>query len=695
MKSTSRSLPWFGLMSLFVVALFLFAGSDSTPKDSMSSVVKLIEKYHYSPIPMDDQFSERVYHLFLKRIDPGKRFLTQADIDQLEKYKTRLDDDAKHGNLEFVALANRLLKARISEANRLFQSEISISQPFDSNETFETDPDRRSYYKDTKSFDDDWRRFIKYQILTTYLADAESSTSNESKAALKSLSPTFEKAARSKVEKNLRSYFDRLAKETDSDRIDAFINCIAMANDPHTQYLAPQQKDDFDINIKGSLEGIGAILEESDGYIKVNRIVPGGPAWKQKELKAQDNIVKVAQAGEEPVDIVGMRVQDAVKLIRGPKGSRVTLTVKKPEGKIVLITIVRDIVILEESYAKSAIIVDKDGSKIGYIVLPSFYRDFSNAKAHNASDDLRNELKKIISSGANEVILDLRNNGGGALDDAVKVSGLFIKHGPVVQVRDRNNNGYINEDHDPSVTFKGKLIILVNTFSASAAEIVTAALQDYKRAIVIGSAHTYGKGTVQTVVNLDVPVSTLSSGKSQGGGSLKVTNQKYFRVTGASTQFKGVEPDIEVPEINDYLDVGEKNQDYPLSWTTTSPTPIVPEGPTIPNEVLKNARKRIASDSHFRAIATLTNKLKNRRKTSAYPLNLLKASQFQKDSKSETDELDTIKITTPDITTMPSDEKWLHATEPERSADYKEWLTQIPKDIYIAEAVRILNDWRH
>ncbi len=688
-----KPLPFLGLITLIGVAIFLYSGSEAGPSDTLRSVLQIVQKYHFAPQGIDDAYSKRVFSLYLKRLDPGKRFLIQDDIDQLKHYETQLDDDIKTGNLEFVSLANKLLKQRLAESKAIYKQAIQNPQDLSKDETFETDWDRRSYAANIPAWVDDWRKFIKYQVLTTYIADAESATTNEAKDALTKTNSAYEIAARHKVEKNMDSYFDRLVKETDSDRIDAFIDCVANANDPHTSYLAPQQRDDFDINIKGSLEGIGAVLQEEDGYIKVARIVPGGPASRQKELKAQDSIIKVAQGDGEAVDIVGARVQDAVRLIRGSKGTKVILTVKKPEGKIVLIPIIRDIVVLEESYAKSALINGPGNQKIGYVVLPSFYRDFANAKAHNASDDLRNELSRVKKAGANSVILDLRNNGGGALDDAVKVAGLFINYGPIVQVRDRHNNGYAYEDQDPTVTFDGDLVVLVNGFSASAAEIVSAALQDYGRAVIIGSAHTYGKGSVQTVLNLDSIWSNSTRGVPIGAGSVKVTNQKYFRVNGGSTQFKGVEPDIVLPDVNDYLDIGEKNQPYPLSWTTTSEASIRKWNVhLLPDTVLKKSIQRTKVDPNFIAISDLVKKLKARRKSSSYPLNLVKAVESQRESKKESDALDQIKVPHSALEAVVHDTAWFTQLEPERATEYKEWLKQIPKDIYINEASAVLSD---
>ncbi|NBV41708.1 tail-specific protease [bacterium] len=603
----------------------------------------------------------------------------------------------KNGNLEFVAMAGRLLRQRINESKGIFKELIQHPQNFEADESFETDWEHRGFADTRQEWKDEWRKFIKYQVLTTYIASAEAATSNVTtnltQNALSKIDPKIEAESRRKVEKNMDAYFERLIKETEQDRIDAFIDCVATAFDPHSGYLAPQQKDDFDIGIKGSLEGIGAVLQEEDGYIKVARVVPGGPAWKQKELKAQDIILKVAQGDGEPVDIVGVRVQDAVKLIRGKKGTQAKLTVKKPEGKIVVIPIVRDVVVLEESYSKSAVLAGSNGRRYGYILLPGFYRDFSNSKARNASDDLRMELERLKSKQVDGVILDLRNNGGGALEDAVKIAGLFIPYGPVVQVRDRINRGYVYEDSDPSVAYDGEVVILVNAFSASASEIVAAALQDYGRAVVVGGDHTYGKGTVQSVSSLDLP--WLGSGRPAASGSVKITNQKYYRITGGSTQFKGVEADVVLPDVNDYLDVGEQSLSYALPWSTTSSSNYV-KWVNAPNHAALKMRsaKRVQNSLLFKAIDEQEKLLRARRKSTSVSLNFAKAVQTQMQLKKESEALDKLKINTPNVTVMPSDDNWLKHLEPERRDEYSEWSKGLPKDAYIDEAIRILEDWR-
>ncbi len=680
------------LIGIAAIAIFLYAAANSKIVTLSTTVLDMINRYHVAPAPIDDAYSKRVFDLYLKRLDPGKRFFLETDIAGLKAYETELDDQLKSGNMVFVEKVNDILLQRVAQAQQLVGELIKTPQTFTSTESITIDWDKRQFAGSQAEWDADWRRFVQYQVLTNYIVAAESSSANAQ--ALETLDVKLEREARQKAEKNMASFFDRITRETTQDRINAFIDVAASAQDPHTSYLAPQQKDDFDINIKGTLEGIGALLQEEDGYIKVTRIVPGGPAWRQKDLKAQDIILKVAQDDGEPVDIVGARVQDAVKLIRGSKGTKARLTVRKPEGKIVQIEITRDVVVLEESYSKSAVLKARDGELVGYIMLPSFYRDFSNSKARNAADDVRSELRRLKAKGAHSVILDLRNNGGGALEDAVKIAGLFIDYGPIVQVRDRADRGYAYEDNDPAVVFDGDLVVLTNVFSASASEIVAAALQDYGRAIILGASHTYGKGTVQNVLNLDAGWGRLSPAGNDGLGSVKVTNQKYYRVTGGSTQFKGVVPDIVAPDANDYLDVGERSLKHPLPWSTTTSANIERWARSFPASVILASQKRIKENPAFNELARLTQRLKNRRESTPFPLNLEGAVKLQREAKAESSALDQVKNVNQSLIGLPSDDDALATIEAERRVEYMEWIQQLPKDLLITEAVHVLQDLR-
>lgn len=384
------------------------------------------------------------------------------------------------------------------------------------------------------------------------------------------MNPEWERQARQAVLKSMERLFQRMLQERPDDTDSRYLNALAAVFDPHSLYYPPRDKEDFDIEMSGTLEGIGVLLGENEGRVKVLDVVPGGPAWSQNQIKVEDIILKVGQGVEEPVDIVGMTVSDVARLIRGPKGTEVHLTVRKPDGRMMTLALVRNIVEIQETYARSAMIMtENSGRKYGYIFLPRFYHDFNRDHGRNSTADVRKELEKLNQQQVDGIILDLRNNGGGALDDAVNMSGLFIENGPIVQVKDRRSGVRVHSDSDPDIVFRGPLVVLVNTLSASASEIVAAALQDYGRAVIIGGSHTFGKGTVQMMIDLDRFLAP-GLGDLRPLGALAMTIQKFYRITGASTQFRGVIPDIILPESASYLEVGEQYLDHPLPWDTVA-----------------------------------------------------------------------------------------------------------------------------
>jgi carboxyl-terminal processing protease len=480
---------------------------------------------------------------------------------------------------------------------------------------------------------------------------------------------------------------------TDEERVANYLNAIACSFDPHTEYMAPAGKDDFDINLTGTLEGIGATLKEDGEYIKVVEIVPGSAAWRQKELQADDTILKVAQGDKEPVDVVGMPVTEAVKLIRGKKGTEVRLTVRKPDSRIMVIPIIRDVVVIEEAYAKSAVISNVNtAKKYGYIYLPSFYRDY-RTNSRNSADDVRDELQKLNAEKVNGIILDLRNNGGGILDDAVRMSGLFIKRGPVVQIKDGVGRTEVLTDSDPGVVYDGPLVVLVNSLSASASEILAAALQDYGRAIIVGGTSTFGKGTVQVVADLDQYLPAYLNAVKPSG-SLRLTIKKFYRISGGSTQWKGVTPDILIPDLYSYLGIQEKAMDYSLPWDTTSAVPYQKwnNGAVNISMLKKSSLDRIKNSKAFKLITMDIARLKKQKENSSESLKFTNFMAKQRLLKEEAEELQNlpiehaseIQISKPTVDKEdPADPNYQKT---------KDWLKQVTKDAYVNEAWHILSD---
>lgn len=531
-----------------------------------------LSRHHYSQKPIDDALSQAAYSNFLKQLDPQKRFLLQSDVDRLKPYALRIDDEINSGVIELPAVAARIMSQRVPQVRTMVNQLLIEEIDFSRSESIETDPEKLSYSTDDAGLRDRWRRIIKYQTLLRYMNLLDDQGLAEKSG--NSIDKKLMAEAKIKVGKSLDQFFSRLLEQDEQDRFDGYFEAVTAAFDPHTNYMPPSQKEDFDISMRGSLEGIGATLREEDGYIKVSQIIPGSAAWRQGQLQAEDTILKVAEGKGEPVDITDMRLRDAVSLIRGKKGSEVRLTVKTAAGPVKVIPIIRDVVQIEETFARGTTIRDEsDGKLYGYIRIPSFYRDFQGGgNSRNVTDDVRNEVNRLKGEKIEGLILDVRNNGGGALSDAVSVAGLFFSEGPVVQVRNSNGRTQVLKDDDPGVLYDGPLVVLVNNFSASASEILAGALQDYRRAIIIGSAHTHGKGTVQAMLDLDRDLTLGNMEQYRPLGALKVTIQKFYRVNGGSTQYRGIVPDIVLPDRLQHLKTGEQYLDNSLPWDTVNPT---------------------------------------------------------------------------------------------------------------------------
>ena len=566
-------------------------------------------------------------------------------------------------------------------------------------ESYETDPEKIDFAKNLDELKDRWRMVLKAQVISQYLDLAEDQKNKlgktgEPQAPLKQLTEDeLWKEAIVKVSKRNKNFFLRLRQETLQDHYDRFFNCVTRAFGPHTNYIPPASKEQFDINMRGSLEGIGALLREDDGLIKVIRIIPGSASARQGSLKAEDIILQVAQEGEEPVDITDMRLRDAVRLIRGPKGKAVSLTVKRTDGVTEVIRIVRDVVQIEETFVKSSVIESKDGRKTGYIFIPSFYRDFEGTKnganGRNSTDDTLKEILQLKGQNIDGIVLDLRDDGGGALVDAVDITGLFIKSGSVVQVLNKFGDKRILSDTNEDVSFAGPLVVLVNKFSASASEIVAAALQDYRRAVIVGGTHTHGKGTVQTVIDLNENIPLLHIRKYEDIGALKVTIQKFYRVTGSSTQYKGVEPDIVLPNLFEHIKSGERYLDYSLPWDSIAPIEFTPYKPLDLEKLREMSLKRVANDEGFKIISEEAVKAAERSKDTMLVVQIDDMRQKREESSLMREKVGAhYRKYREEEGEDPDFEGQIDAQE-----DPKEkWLKDVKEDPYIREAVNIVGD---
>ncbi len=656
-------------------------------------LTQMLNEFHFSPQLLNDDFSVKVYNLYIKRLDFNKRFLTKNDLKGLEVYKSQVDDQIEAKSVELYTVTNDLFNKSLTKVQGYYTS--ILAQPFnlDENETFETDPDKSDFMLNDEALKDAWRKALKYQVIVRVSDMLEAQNKETSDTVKKKTIAEMEIEARGKVLKLHNDWFKRLSQTPDIERFGIFLNAITGIYDPHTQYLPPQDKENFDISMSGQLQGIGAQLQENDGYTKVVDIVPGSASWLQGDLKAGDVILKVAQENLEPVDIFDMRIEDVVKLVRGKKGTKVTLTVKKIDKTVKNITITRHIVIIAESYAKSAIVED-DGGKVGYIYLPKFYTNFEQSETgRTCSEDIALEIEKLKKEAVTGIILDLRNNGGGSLGDAVKMGGLFISHGPIVQVKTKNGNAKILADNDPTIQYAGPLVVMVNNFSASASEILAAALQDYKRAIVIGSNSTFGKGTVQTFMELDNYVNA-SNQNIRPLGSLLVTIQKFYRVNGGATQLKGVTPDIILPDAYSELEteVGEREQEYCMPWTKINPVIYKPWGGfSNMEQIVQKENTLVAANPDFKVIKEQAIELKKQHNETSVSLNLTKYDKRESEllAKSKKIEETSKKTNGLKIRTLLIDDQTSIA-DTAMLARTNNWLKYLGKDLYLKEAAQVI-----
>lgn len=654
-------------------------------------ILQTLANAHYRPIDIDDSFSAKVFDLFLKRLDRNKRFFYDSDFESFKEFRYDLDEQSKNGTYQFFDLVSETYKKRVVEIESIYEEVLSSTIDFNVVEYYDFDEDSRVFMSSVEEMREDWRKYLKFNVLEKFYGKIASAEKEES------VSPaTYDSLFNQSVEDVLkiqRSWFKRLQKFDREKQLDMYINCITEVFDPHTSYFPPREKEDFDIRMSGRLEGIGAQLSERDGEIKVEMIVPGSPSYLQGELKEGDIVLKVAQKDSLPISIVNMDLSDAVILIRGKKGTTVTLTVRKPDGTIKDISIVRDVVIMEEGYAKSAII--KEGkSKIGFIHLPQFYTDMNSRVGRTCSKDVKEEVLKLMDEGVHGIVLDLRNNGGGSLQDVVDMAGLFVGKRPIVQARYKDRKPDILISREKKIVYDGPLVILVNKYSASASEILAAALQDYNRALILGANdQTFGKGTVQRFLDLN----RFSPNPEYTFGSLKVTIQKFYRVNGGTTQLTGVVPDLILPERFSSIPAGERTEDYPLQWNEIDSLPLKMDMPSQQKAIaqaVKKAQKRVGKSQVFKLIEEESKRVELNRNKSKYPLNYDEFKAEQLASKSEFDKFnaafkDNVKELqlvglAKDLQVIGSDTAKLKMKQ--------DWLKNYQKDIYLQEAVSVLID---
>ena len=633
-----------------------------------------------------------LYQEFINGLDPNKRYFTQEDLKEFSQYKYEIDNQLKDNDLTFYNLVYGRFLSKVKNAKSYYEALLKAPFNYKKEETINMDFEKVPFAVNNNELIDYWRKQMKLNVLSRVQEqeDLQKDKLKKDPTTKTKKFATLETEAREEVLKNMNDLYLRIEELEHEDWFSTYLNSVVGAFDPHTTYMAPRIKERFDQDMSGKLEGIGARLFKKGIYIEVSELVSGGPAWKQGELEAGDTILEVAQGTEEPLDIVGMRLDDAIKFIKGKKGTEVRLTVKKKmDGTTKIISIIRDVVELEETFVKSTI-VEKNGKKYGLIDLPRFYISFDDANYRDSAKDMELEIERLKKEGIEGLLIDLRNNGGGSLKTAIEISGLFIDQGPVVQVKYRGEKPMIKRDTNQKTQWKGAVVVLVNELSASASEIFAAAMQDYKRAIIIGGNQTYGKGTVQSVI----PINNFYPNYETDLGAIKMTIQKFYRINGGSTQIEGVYSDIAMPSRYSYMEFGERDMKGALVWDK------VPQAKYTTTDsyenfetVVYNSKERIAANERFQLINEYAKWLKKSQDDASFSLNY---AHFIKDSEVKEKEVakfkEIFKFDSKLSFTSPKYELPLLEKDSILSDKRAYWHKNLSKDLYVAEALNVLSE---
>jgi carboxyl-terminal processing protease len=690
------------ILLTFVAVFFTFQSqgkNEEDPKQRYEKILRninvLIKEAHFKPRAIDDAFSKSILKGFIEELDDEKNVFLASDLEDFKKYENKIDDEINGANLVSFYEIYKVYQKRIKEVEMIYPT--LLNDPFDFNvqDSVQLDAEKNDFPKNESDRYDIWRKRMKYAVLSKLVDTQEEQEKNKTNKEIKDFKikadSTMEREARDQIKKQMNRYFTtKKTNETQDELFSIFVNVITMAIDPHTNYYPPIASREFNESMSGRFYGIGAQLKEEDGHIKIGTLVSGGPAWKGGELKENDEIIKVAQGAGVPVDVTGYSVSDAVKLIRGSsKGSEVRLTVKRIDGSIHVIKIIRDEVKLENTFAKSAIINGKN--KIGYIYLPEFYADFERPNGARCAVDIAKEIEKLKAENVEGIILDLRGNGGGSLYDVVQMAGLFIKNGPVCQVKGRDESPNILRDKDDKIQYSGPLAVMVDGTSASASEIFAAAIQDYKRGIIIGANSTYGKGTVQRMISLnpDGEIPMLADKNAEDLGNVKITLQKFYRINGGATQLRGVVPDVILPDRYDFLKYREKDVPSALGWDEIPKADYKVE-PNDFNPIIVAEKNEISKNDRFSKLKKNLEEL-NLRSKKAYSLNINQYKTEQKVFKALIKEIDeTSKLTQSlEFKNLASDTAAINIAQ-DKIDNNKQWMKFRVNDIYINESVKVV-----
>ncbi len=661
----------------------------------LSTIGHLLETEHYSPRKIDDDFSKDVFKEYLKALDPEKNIFLQSDINALRVYETKLDDEIHGEPILFEPASSVIYEKRLVEARKIFEKVVQSPFDFNIDDSVLLDVDVKSAPANENERYTYWHQILKYKALDRFVNLTEEREKNKTKEKfVVKADSTLEREARASVKKEYFKRFERLEKTFDKEkRFELFLNTITGLMDPHTDYMAPVEKRSFTEQMSGTFYGIGAQLTQDDNGIKIASIQPGGAAWKSGQLVMNDVIVKVAQGAEEPVDVTGYETTDAVKLIRGNLGTEVRLTIRKPDGSYKIVALKREKIVLDEGFARSAII-QKGADKYGYILLPDFYADFEREDGARCARDVAKEIEKLKAEKVKGIAIDVRYNGGGSLYEVVQMAGLFIDQGPMVQIRNKEGRSQTLADEVPGTIYNGPLVVMVNEFSASASEIFAGAIQDYKRGIIMGSTSTYGKGTVQRNVPFGKPLDDL--GIQTEYGAVKLTFQKFYRVTGSSTQRKGVVPDVILPDEYEFLKYREKDNESSLPWDEMERAKfqVLPNNSAIA-AIAAKANDKIAKDTSMIAFKKTLAWVSTQMDRPVH-LKLDKYIAFRKQLQSTMIQNDNrLKLKdSMQVTALKADyNKFYNNPDKTKQDRYQAWLKVIAKDAQINEASKLLGDF--
>lgn len=682
------------LMGGVFVSLSFGYSNPNPSKDKLliEIVTYVLTRGHFAPSEIDDTFSENVYMNYLNSLDGRHQFFLKADINNFNTHKKKIDDQIKASKVDFFNISYQKFMVRMKQVKAFYPSLLDKPFDFTKKELIDVDYENKPYAQSLSELKKVWRRFLKYNALGIYagLVEAEKGKKEEDETYVMKTEGELELETREILKEDMKYFFEVREDLNRTDYFSFYVNAIALQFDPHTGYLAPSAKERFDQNISGKFEGIGARLTKRNQEIEIVEVISGGPVWRDKLIEPGDKILKVAQVDENPVDVVGMRLDDVIKLIKGPKGTQVFLTIKKVDGSIQVIPITRDVIELEEAFAKSTII-EKNNARFGLIHLPRFYVDFKDYGSRNAATDVKKEIAKLKEQNVEGIVFDLRNNGGGSLQTVVDMAGYFIEEGPIVQVKSTGGQKQILADTNSEIDWEGPLVILVNEFSASASEILAAALQDYNRAIVLGSKQTYGKGTVQNVIDLN----QIITGNTYGNlGAMKVTTDKFYRINGGSTQLEGVKSDVVFPNRYAYIDTGEKDQDNPLSWDKISSADYQTWGSKEQYKyAIDNSNNRLQDNPFVKLIDEQAKWVKSRQENDTISLNYISYLNKNEKEDQQTEKFKKLSEFKSILSFEPLPED-LPLIEKDVVSKEKRvrWEETLGKDIYVDEAINILSD---